>query len=274
MRLPSDLRLIRKRYGFTSSNVLTYNNPKTDKTFKAFGIPTAVLHLTPMLHGVCPAAGTCQSTCLHRSGNQRYFTVKFARRKLRSDAFHYEPNSFKRLLVLEIARYISKHPDAKTIAIRLNGTSDVRWEFELVDIDQHLCLYISKMFGIYVPVGTYHILNLIRMMGGTCYDYTKRVDRDFDLCRKLGYKLTMSHGSIHNTLAVAFEHGLNYAAPIDIKRGAELPVGWVDGDLTDWRPGDPKGQTHVIGLRYKRAKGATAAQVAEFCASPNILALA
>ena len=90
------------------------------------------------------------------------------------------------------------------------------------------------------------------------------------------YHLTLSHGSTADTLAEAVARGLNYAAAFPLKRGQALPatvaVGGVllpviDGDTTDWRPGDPSDGSHVVGLRIKRTPGQTEAQRAAFCLS-------
>ena len=98
--IPADIRQVRTQYGFTSSNVLTLTNPKVLKSESI--APTAVLHLTPMWLGSCPAAGSCQAVCLNRAGNPAYLKGKLQRRKLRSLAFYDHPRAFKRLLVLEI----------------------------------------------------------------------------------------------------------------------------------------------------------------------------
>ena len=275
-RLPQNIRELRNRYGFTTSNVLTYSNPKTDKTYKTTGIPTAVLHLTPMMFGVCPAAGSCKTVCLHNAGNPAYFSVKMSARKRRSQAFKAQPTAFKQLLLIELARFAGRHPEAPTLAVRLNGTSDIAWESEFVTVDLLLSGYLYRAFGVSIASGDYRFLALLKAIDSRFqpYDYTKRVDRDIDLCRQLGYHITMSHGSIHDTLAFAREHGLNYAAPMLVTRGHALPSevcvdgAWfpvLDGDHNDARFQDRADRTRVIGLRYKRAQGATDAQVRAFC---------
>ena len=77
----------------------------------------------------------------------------------------------------------------------------------------------------------------------------------------LGYHLTLSAGSLFDTLSTAIENGLNYAGVLNIKRNAPMPkfitvkgikLPVIDGDLTDWRIGDSNQTTHVVGLRVKR----------------------
>ena len=272
--IPADIRQIRTQYGFNSSNVLTLTNPKVLKSESI--APTAVLHLTPMWLGSCPAAGSCQAVCLNRAGNPAYLKGKLQRRKLRSLAFYDHPRAFKRLLVLEILRFASKHQDSPTLGLRLNGTSDFRWECETVDVDTDLAGYVSQAFGFTLPVGTWSLFSLLRAVVPSLrpYDYSKRIDRDWAAAARQGYHLTLSHGSKFDTLAKASELGLNYAAAITLPRGAALPdtvtidgqsFPTLDGDVTDWRPGDASGQTHVVLLRIKRTPGQTEEQRRAFC---------
>ena len=109
--------------------------------------------------GSCPAAGSCQAVCLNRAGNPAYLKGKLQRRKLRSLAFYDHPRAFKRLLVLEILRFASKHQDSPTLGLRLNGTSDYRWECETVDVDSDLAGYVSQAFGFTLPVGTWSLFS-------------------------------------------------------------------------------------------------------------------
>ena len=275
-RLPQDLRDFRKSHKFTTANVLTFGNEKIDKS-TALGVPTAVLYMEPVRFGACPAAGSCVKACLHTAGNPLYFAAKFGARRRRSDAFNFKPAAFKRLLILELARFASKNPDAQILGVRLNGTTDHAWENEEISIDDALHSYLLAKFSIYVPVGEYRsIIQVCRFIDSRIvnYDYTKRIDRDFAWCKMMGYQLTMSHGSKFDTLNCAVENGLNYAAPFTTKRKQPLPAKITikgqsfpvhDGDLHDFRPWDDNTQTNVVGLRYKRAKNATPADAAAFC---------
>ena len=275
-RLPQDLRDVRTAHGFTTANVFTFGNEKIDKSTAA-GVPTAVLYMEPVRFGACPAAGTCVRACLHTSGNPLYFAAKFAARRRRSDAFHFKPAAFKRLLVLELARFASKNKKAEILGCRLNGTTDHAWENEEIFIDDAFHSYLLAKFSVYVPVGKYRsIIQVCRFIDSRIvnYDYSKRIDRDFAWCKMMGYHLTLSHGSKHDTLKCAVENGLNYAAPFTTKRKQNLPADFtvdgrrfpvLDGDLHDFRPWDDSTKTHIIGLRYKRAKNASPADAAAFC---------
>ena len=274
--IPADIRQVRTQYGFNSSNVLTLTNPKVLKS--EIVAPTAVLHLAPKYRGSCPAAGSCASLCLNTAGNPAYLKGKLLRRRLRSDAFADHPAAFTRLLVLEVCRFVSKLWKLQpVIGLRLNGTSDFLWERVPVEICQDLADYCQAQFGLSLPVGRFSSLlePLVAAIPNLRpYDYTKRTDRDWQAAARLGYHLTLSHGSTSDTFGAAVSHGLNYAAAIDLPRGAALPetvringeqFATLDGDTTDWRPGDASGQTHVVLLRIKRTPGQTEEQRRQFC---------
>jgi hypothetical protein len=274
-RYPSDVSELRAQLGFTSSNVYTTTNPKTLKNGKVSEAPTLVLHLEPVTGGVCPAAGSCAALCLHKAGNPLYTDAKVGRRRIRSAAYLNHRPAFLRLLVADAARYRAKG----YVAMRLNGTSDIAWEWESVALDPHLISYVSRrlpQFRIKSP-GTYTMVQVMGAMGFQLYDYTKRIDRDWMTCAAHGYHLTLSWGGKHDDqiFAVAERHGLNVAAPIygvgrkaalpaQIERGGvSYPV--IDGDVTDARWGDPAGRVHVVGLRLKRTPGQTERLARAFC---------
>lgn len=271
---PRILSSFRKAHGFNSANLFTTTNPKTIKNGAVSYRPTIVLHLEPVTFGACPAAGSCAAVCLNRAGNPAYLTGKLARRHKRSVAFNADRSQFLQLLVVEAARLRAKG----YIGVRLNGTSDIAWERETVDLLPSVLCWVQQhvpAFTIRMP-GTYTVIQVLCAMGFEPYDYTKRVDRNFALAQELGYHLTLSWGGKHDDtiLDVAQKHRLNLAAGVSgVKRsqalpdvivvgGEHLPV--VDGDLTDWRRDDPSHTTHVVGLRIKRTPGQTEEQVRRF----------
>jgi hypothetical protein len=273
---PRTLSPFRKQYGFNSGNFFTTTNPKTLKNGKVSDRPTIVLHLEPVTFGACPAAGSCAAVCLNRAGNPVYLNNKLARRHKRSVAFNTDRTQFKQLLVVEAAR----QRKLGYIGVRLNGTSDIDWEREFVNIDGAMLPWIQQLvpaFSIRLP-GDYNLMQVLTAMGFEPYDYTKRIDRDFSLAAAYGYHLTLSWGGRHDNiiLDVAKENKLNVAAGIaGIKRSQDLPdfvtvggkeLAVVDGDVTDWRRDDPTPSAlpHIVGLRIKRTPGQTAEQVKRF----------
>jgi hypothetical protein len=269
IRFPRALRDLRKLYGFTTTNLFTTTNPKTLKNGKVSDAPTIVLHLEPVTFGVCPAAGSCAALCLNKAGNPVYLGNKLPRRAKRSHAHHHHRNDFLQLMILEAARQRTKGYKGS----RGNGTSDIAWERETVTIEPDVSEYIQAAFGIVVDTGTHTVIELMTSMGYECYDYTKRIDRDWDEAKRLGYHLTLSWGGRHDAtiFEVAERQGLNVAAPVyGIKKSQPLPEtikGYpvVDGDITDWRRADPSDKVHVIGLRLKKTPGQTEALARRFC---------
>lgn len=265
-KVPASVKSVRKAYGFNTSNVFTTTNPKTTKNGTVSDRPTIVLHLEPVRGGVCAAAGSCASVCLHKSGNPLYFKAKLPRRTLRSDAWLERPDEFAVLLICEAARQRRKG----YVGIRLNGTSDIAWENVVVGLLPSEVDYINSLAGRTVwngPVVT-TVIGAMIALGYQPYDYTKRIDRDFVAVRAMGYHLTLSWGGKHDDVVfdVAAANRLNVAAAVASRSLpdtiAGLPV--VDGDLTDWRVDDPDGG-HVVGLRLKRTDGATQSQQSRFC---------
>jgi hypothetical protein len=273
-RLPADLLAFRREYKL--SDLFTTTNPKVEKSGKVSSAPTIVLHLEPVTYGVCPAAGTCAALCLHRAGNQLYFDVKLPARARRSYAYQYERALFLQNVVVEAARARSKG----YVGIRLNGTSDIAWEREMVYLTPHIISWIGKRvprFRITRP-GDYSVISVVTALGLKPYDYTKRIDRDFDLAAELGYHLTLSWGGKHDDVIfdVAARHNLNVAAPVyGIRKKQALPETItvqgrvhevVDGDVTDWRRDDPVGfLPYIVGLRLKRTPEQTERLARAFC---------
>jgi hypothetical protein len=265
-KFSTELQSLRKQYGFNTANVFTTTNPKTGKNVS----PTLVLHLEPITFGACPAAGSCAALCLNKSGNPIYLYNKLSRRQKRSHAFQFHPETFLQLVVIEAARGRSKG----YVGMRLNGTSDHAWERKTVMIDDCVSNLIYDLCGIRIEPGTYTMIDVMNRLGFLCYDYTKRIDRDW---HTPGYHLTLSWGGKHDFVVfdVAKLHGLNVAAPVyGVKKSQALPetithsgVSYpvVDGDVTDWRRDDPSGSVHVVALRLKRTPGQTESLARKFC---------
>lgn len=244
--------------------VLTVGNPKTLKG-QSKGYLTAILHLAPArLSGfnVCPMATEgCKAACLNTAGRggiakggmltaaviasgQRTNYIQEARAR-KTRAFFQDREGFMLSVAAEItkAQRVAKEHGLK-LAVRLNGTSDIRWEVVPVTVS---------------GVETYP--NLMAMFPDVAfYDYTKIANR-----RNLpsNYKLTFSLADGNGAHAVtALQAGMNVAAVFRDKAtvGRYLGLGTyrlgprnvpvVDGDETDLRFLDPAG---VIVALY--AKG-------------------
>lgn len=235
--------------------LLTIGNPKTEKGEK-LGYWTAVLHLAPAkLSGfeVCPGATKgCRDACLNTAGRGglmagtsrlsyadvlggKVNTVQAAR-IARTQMLFSDREAFLRQLLGEIATFVSKAVKAGfTPAIRLNATSDIRWEASAFHVD-------GKSIMDHFPEVQF-------------YDYTKLANR-----RNLpsNYHLTFSLADGNELQAyAALANGINVAAVFrsqadvaDAIDGGFMGRPVVDGDETDLRFLDPKGGV-IVALYAK-----------------------
>lgn len=285
MQLSKDLREFRNKWNLKTNNTFTLTSPKVMKNLTVSNAPTLVLYLLPTSKA-CPAAGTCRKICLNTAGNPVYLDNKLKCRKRRNDAFMQDFNLFLRNLVLETIRFYSKNRDYEKLGLRLNGTSDYSWENVPVTITSKDSEYLLKQFNVYIePIRYSSILEAILKGLDTklnqsistkliAYDYTKRIDRDWNKCSKLKYHLTLSHGSKFDTLSKALELKLNYAAAFDLKKSELFPeyielkgkkIYIFDADKTDFRPLDNNDKTYIAGLRMKRTPNQTKEDRKQFC---------
>lgn len=216
--------------------MLTVGNPKILKG-TAFGYLTAILHLAPgRLSGfnVCPGASlACLDACLNTAGRggiikkgETTNTIQKARLR-KTLAFFNETETFMAQLAKEIGNIVklaNKH--GLKPAIRLNGTSDIRWENE-------------KVGG---------FANLMEMFPNVIfYDYTKLANR-----RNLppNYRLTFSLSESNDVSAEqALAAGMNVAVVFRNLPPTFMGRPVIDGDVSDLRFLDPVGV--IVGLKAK-----------------------
>lgn len=116
-----------------SFKILSPLNGKTPKG-EASGYVTAILYLSPHTliapKTLCPhSTEACRSSCLYTAGRGVFERVRLARER-RTRQFVENTMEFLDALIHEIdVLQTSAWLEGKTLAIRLNGTSDVRWEF-------------------------------------------------------------------------------------------------------------------------------------------------
>jgi hypothetical protein len=236
-------------------------NPKVMKG-NARGYLTAILHLAPAtLAGVgnmCPhATPGCIAACLNTAGRGGMFkeggtnSIQEARKR-KTLEFKHDEHGFMTQLHREISALVRKAGKRNlTPCVRLNGTSDIRWEHIKLDGRSLMEWFPAVQF----------------------YDYTKFPSRKHGLAN---YHLTFSLAENNDAKAcVALNNGTSVAVAMFIKRGEPMPatftiggVPWpvIDGDETDLRFLDPKGC--IVGLRAKgRAKRDTSGFVRHVIAS-------
>ena len=205
--------------------LLTVGNTKTVKG-EALGYMTFIMHLAPSDvsgYNACPMASAgCRAACLNTAGRGRFDATQAARiRKTRE--FFENRAAFMAQLEKDIRAAERKAKREGFIpVIRLNGTSDIRWENE----------GIMQKFP--------HI---------QFYDYTKIPNRKN---LPANYDLTFSRSESNESLLPGVT--LNVAVVFNVKKGADLPTAYlgrpvIDGDEHDLRFMDPRGS--IVGLRGK-----------------------
>lgn len=283
VKLPSSLKAFCQDWNLDLGKLLS-TNPKTEKS----AVQTYILHLAPADtagFNVCPGAGSCRKICLHFAGNPVYMKVKGSARIRRTKAYRASRQLFMEALILSILLKRFKLATTEPMAVRLNGTSDIDFENLDFNISLEFSRYCRLKFGIDLHIGFQNIFELFNSLnlGITFYDYTK-IKHNWAECKRLGYHLTFSFDGYDNRSNLkiacdALKNGVNIAAAFNIKKGKPLPptaylcnrsIKVVDGDLTDFRPSDPKGLT-IIGLRFKLPHGIayTAAERDAFCLSAD-----
>jgi hypothetical protein len=213
-------------------------NAKTSKNTQ-YGYLTGILYLAPFdLSGVnyCPMAklAGCVDGCLYSAGRGAFSNVQAARLN-RSKLFNNDQNAFMRQLVDEIGAlsYKAKKLGLKA-AVRLNGTSDIRWE----NIQFKWFNKLQTIFEIFPDV--------------QFYDYTKIPNRKNI---PSNYDLTFSYSGkkgFEKYNQKAIDNGVRIAAVFD--KPENIPVTFhkrnvLDGDKHDLTFLNPKNA--ILGLYAK-----------------------
>lgn len=233
-------RRIKTATGRTIYTLLSQGDrhPKTSKNGDVLNIHSRILHLAPAKSSginVCPMHSQgCAAACLNWAGFK--YAKKQQSRVAKTLMFYYERELFMDRLAVEIAAsYETANKRGMICGIRLNGTSDIRFE----------------------SIAWQGYTNLMEAFPDVCFmDYTKISNR-----RNLpdNYRLTFSRSEDNdNKCHEALYNGINVAVVFRNKLPETfwgLPV--IDGDLHDWRYGDYEDHDGcvIVGLRAKgRAK--------------------
>ena len=218
------------------------SNAKTIKGQKK-GYLTGILYMAPgTLSGyqVCPMAekAGCLEACLNTAGlGGVYSSIQLAR--INKAKLYFENRTlFMHNLVKDIQKLIAKADKMGFIPlVRLNGTSDIKWEN--VPLEHNGKIY-PNIFSVFPKV--------------QFYDYTKIVNRE-DLPKN--YDLTFSYSGVlsyQKYVKQAISKGLRIAAVFRHKQDIPkkfMGLDCVDGDDTDIRHLDKKG---VIVALYAKGK--------------------
>lgn len=221
---------------------LPESQPKTGKS----ATRTLTLMLSPersVLGNACPAASRgCAAACLNTAGKGSMSAVQHAR-LVRSAFFATFPAHAGVLLGSELLRERVRY--SGVLGFRPNCVSDIRWE-----------RVAPGMLGALIGSGF------------AVYDYTAYAPTARD-GRPDGYTLTYSAKEHHSDewIGDMVRAGHNVAVPVAVRKGRELPDTWrglpaIDGDKSDWRPGDPSGVVVLL-----RAKGSAIGESSGFVRS-------
>lgn len=229
--------------GYKTDNLLSINaDAKTSKGEK-LGFLTGILYLAPYktipVYNTCSMAhiAGCDIACLYSAGRGAYSSVQKAR--INKTNWYYQDNhSFMMQLIKNIFSLIKKaNKLGLTALIRLNGTSDIKWE----NID---FTYNEK-----------HYDNIMQLFPNVqFYDYTKIINRDnlpsnYDLTFSYSGKpafLKYVNQAINKGMRIAVVFKDKYKLPTDY-----MGLTVVNGDNSDIRHIDPHG---VIVALYAKGK--------------------
>lgn len=196
---------------------------------------TAILYLAPNTisgYNVCPNASPgCIASCLFTAGRGAMTSVQEARTR-KTRLFFEDNNLFIKLLCSDLSKfqdYCLKNNI--TGYVRLNGTSDIRWE------------------DIIVPDHNAYLFDLFKNL--RFYDYTKVLDR-LNVAKFDNYKILYSRSELDSNETILRQLKLGFNVSIVFEK--ELPetyLGYevINGDLNDLRWNDPSGV--IVGLKAK-----------------------
>jgi hypothetical protein len=228
-----------------AKNIFSVSSDSKTVKGEKLGYLTGILYLAPAdLSGyqVCPMAklAQCDGPCLNSAGRGAFNSVQKAR-IAKTQLFFENRDYFMQCIVFSVRSLIRKASRmGLTPLVRLNGTSDIRWETIPVTIDGKEYRNIFEAF----PEIQF-------------YDYTKIANRkgipeNYDLT--FSYSGVMSYQSYAKQ---AIDSGMRVAVvfrSIDVipSRFIGLPV--VPGDNSDIRHLDPHGSIVALYAKGKAKK--------------------
>ncbi len=209
---------------------------------------TAILYMTPYkvmvdgkLFNSCSMAAiaSCIDGCLNTAGRGAFNNVQTARQR-KAEWFYRDRDSFMDQLVIDVAKFANycRKRDIQP-CIRLNGTTDIRWELILID---------GKNIFEWFPSVQW-------------YDYTKIPNRK--VSHLSNYHLTWSYSGANPKYEKYFDdvisNGMSVAVvfrkPYQSKSWRGYKV--VDGDKDDLRFLDPKQSIVALYAKGKAKKDMT-----------------
>lgn len=229
--------------GFKSDNLLSISRDAKTSKGEKLGFLTGILYLAPYktisIYNTCAMAelAGCANACLYTAGRGAYSSVQNARIN-KTNWFYQDRQGFMLQLIDNIKSLIKKANKLQLIPlIRLNGTSDIKWENVSFE-------YQGKSYN--------NIMELFPDI--QFYDYTKIINRNN---LPANYDLTFSYSgkpefikyvnqAINNNMRIAVVFKDKHNLPNEF-----MGLSVVNGDNTDIRHLDPQG---VIVALYAKGK--------------------
>ena len=206
-------------------------NPKTAKNI----VPTVGLSLLPHqsigFGNVCPHAVNCQTACLAHQGQGPMPSVKQSR-AAKTVLFYLARNWFLESLDRELESFRKRNRG--TIGARLNMFSDIPWEHHGV-IDNHPDI----MF--------YDYTKNPRRWGQVQDNYWVTFSYDGTTANSNHAEAILGNGANVSVVYYDEDGKCGRAAHRQSLPSSDMGHDVIDGGLTDWRPGDPRGV--IVGLR-------------------------
>jgi hypothetical protein len=228
-----------------AKNIFSVSSDAKTVKGEKLGYLTGILYLAPYnLSGyqVCSMAhiAQCHGPCLYSAGRGAFNSVQIAR-IAKTRLFFENREYFMQCLVFSIRALIKKAlKENLTPLVRLNGTSDIRWESVPVTIDGKLYANIFEAFP--------HV---------QFYDYTKISNRKGI---PANYDLTFSYsgvGDYQKYVRQAIANNMRVAVvfrSINVIPSKFLGMPVVSGDNSDIRHLDPAGSIVALYAKGKAKK--------------------
>jgi hypothetical protein len=215
---------------------------KLIKNTKVNQIETYCIYLAPANisgYNLCShSTPECRLGCLNTSGRAAVELKSNIHRisnsrVIKSRLFVENTEFFMDWIITEIeANKILSNKKGFDFAVRLNGTSDIDWA--------NVNVFGKNIFELFPDI--------------QFYDYTKNPNKFKNIASN--YHLTFSYSGRNWAIAnKLLKQGQNVAVVFDVNKDSELPETFngyevINGDLTDYRPFDPKGV--IVGLKWKK----------------------
>jgi hypothetical protein len=222
---------------YVPQKLLSANGDSKTKKGLKLNWTTYIMYMSPFTDNslgvnLCPhATAGCAAACLNGSGRGGFTSSVQTGRRNKTEFYLQNRVGFLEKLYKELT-LISKKHKGENVAIRLNGTSDIRWEkFKVRDNKNLMELFPDLQF----------------------YDYTKNHLR-FNTKLPSNYSLVFSRSENNHEKSIEIlKKGFNVAMVFDVPPTEFEGFQVVDGDETDLRFLDDKGV--IVGLKYKKLTG-------------------